>query len=108
MKSSFVVKMKERKDTVKDAFGSRCKNASSIIMNTLTGKKSSPYKTGNLENPNQNDDEEDNPKEPGGIKDFIKETNLISNVMAAVVLKDSNFEPLPFTDYSFFEEKYGK
>jgi hypothetical protein len=43
---------------------------------------------------------------PGGIKDFIAQTNVIGNVITAAITQKNSFEPLPFTDYSLFEENY--
>jgi hypothetical protein len=43
---------------------------------------------------------------PGGIKDFIAQTNMIGNVIAAAANQKNSSEPLPFTDYSLFEENY--
>ena len=44
----------------------------------------------------------------GGIKDFIAQTNLIGNVIAAAASQKNSFEPLPFSNYSLFDENYGK
>ena len=44
----------------------------------------------------------------GGIKDFIAQTNLIGNVIAAAASQKNSFEPLPYTDYALFEENYGE
>ena len=43
----------------------------------------------------------------GGIKDFIAQTNVIGNVIAAAASQKNTFEPLPFSNYSLFEENYG-
>lgn len=53
---------------------------------------------------------EDGPNEQrvGSVRDMIQETLIISGGIAATVFKEKNFEPLPFTDYSMFEESYGK
>lgn len=45
---------------------------------------------------------------PGGIKEFIAQTTMIGNVIAAAASQKNSSEPLPFTDYSLFEETYGK
>ena len=44
----------------------------------------------------------------GGVKDFIAQTNIIGNVIAAAASQKNSFEPLPFTDYSLFKETYSK
>ena len=44
----------------------------------------------------------------GGIKDFIAQTNVIGNVIAAAASQINSFEPLPFPNYDLFEEKHGK
>jgi hypothetical protein len=44
----------------------------------------------------------------GGLKDFINHTNVIGNVIAAASSQKNSFEPLPFANYSLFEETYGK
>ena len=44
----------------------------------------------------------------GGLKDFINHTNVIGNVIAAASSQKNSFEPLPFANYSLFEESYGK
>ncbi len=43
----------------------------------------------------------------GGIKEFIAQTTMIGNVIAAAASQKNSSEPLPFTDYSQFEETYG-
>lgn len=59
-----------------------------------------------------NTKENDNYAETGmrsdGIKDFITQTNLIGNVISAASSPNNSYEPLPFTNYSLFEENYGK
>lgn len=42
----------------------------------------------------------------GGIKDFIAQTNMIGNVIAAAASQKNSYEPLPFADTSLFEETY--
>lgn len=49
-----------------------------------------------------------NPAPNGGIKEFIAQTTMIGNVIAAAASQKNSSEPLPFTDYSLFEETYGK
>lgn len=44
----------------------------------------------------------------GGIKDFIAQTNMIGNVIAAAASQKNSFEPLPFPNSSLFHEAYGK
>jgi hypothetical protein len=44
----------------------------------------------------------------GGVFSLIRETNQLSNTVASVVTQDLQLEPLPFTDYSLFEETYSK
>jgi hypothetical protein len=44
---------------------------------------------------------------PGGIKEFIAQTTMIGNVIAAAASQKNSSEPLPFTDYSLFDETYG-
>lgn len=44
----------------------------------------------------------------GGIKDFIAQTNMIGNVIAAAASQKNSFEPLPFANYSLFEETYSE
>jgi hypothetical protein len=44
----------------------------------------------------------------GGIKDFIAQTSLIGNVIAAAAAHKNSFEPLPFPNYSLFDENHGK
>ncbi len=44
--------------------------------------------------------------QPGGIKEFIAQTTMIGNVIAAAASQKNSSEPLPFTDYSLFEETY--
>ena len=46
------------------------------------------------------------PMRTGGIKDFIAHTNLIGNVIAAAASQKNTFEPLPFSNYSLFDEIY--
>ena len=41
----------------------------------------------------------------GGIKSLIQHSNVLGNVILASETK--SFEPLPFSDYSLFEDKYG-
>lgn len=48
------------------------------------------------------------PIRPGGIKEFIAQTTMIGNVIAAAASLKNSSEPLPFTDYSLFEENYGQ
>ena len=43
----------------------------------------------------------------GGIKEFIAHTTMFGNVIAAAASQKNSSEPLPFTDYSLFEENYG-
>jgi len=42
----------------------------------------------------------------GGLKDFINHTNVIGNVIAAASSQKNSFEPLPFANYSLFDESY--
>ncbi len=43
---------------------------------------------------------------PGGIYAFVAHTSAIGNVIMRTAHKES-FEPLPFTDYSLFNEEGG-
>lgn len=43
---------------------------------------------------------------PGGIIDFVAHTSAIGHVILGTETKDS-YEPLPFTDYSLFDEDKG-
>lgn len=43
----------------------------------------------------------------GGIQEFIAQTNLIGNVIAAAASQKNTFEPLPFPNYSLFDENLG-
>ena len=45
---------------------------------------------------------------PGGLFDFIEQTNIIGNVIAAAATQKNSFEPLPFSNSSLFDENYGK
>lgn len=45
---------------------------------------------------------------PGGLFDFIEQTNVIGNVIAAAASQKNSFEPLPFLNMSLFDENYGK
>jgi hypothetical protein len=49
----------------------------------------------------------DNEPQPSGIKAFIAQTAMLSNVIAAAASQKNSSEPLPFTDTSLFEETYG-
>ncbi len=43
----------------------------------------------------------------GGIKALIAQTNVIGNVIAAAASEKNTFEPLPFCNYSLFDDNYG-
>lgn len=69
------------------------------------GKPSSPSS-------NQNDTykkSDDNPIESAtGVFALIRNTSRLSNAVVSLVTKELILEPLPFTDYSLFEENYSK
>lgn len=48
----------------------------------------------------------DDQSRSGGIKDFIAQTNMIGNVIAAAASQKNTFEPLPFPNMSLFDETY--
>jgi hypothetical protein len=47
-------------------------------------------------------------KTPTGIKDFIAHTSNIGNIIIGAASTKNSVEPLPFTDYSKFNEKISK
>lgn len=55
----------------------------------------------------QNAAAEETTTRSGGIKDFIAHTNMIGNVIAAAASQKNSYEPLPFPNYSLFDEDYG-
>jgi hypothetical protein len=61
----------------------------------------------NEENTANNNNNNNRPTS-GGLKDFIANTSLIGNVIAAAAHNKSSSEPLPFPNYSLFEENDGK
>lgn len=42
----------------------------------------------------------------GGIKDFVSQTFMITHVIAAAASQNNVDEPLPFVNYSLFEDNY--
>jgi phospholipase D1/2 len=42
----------------------------------------------------------------GGIQELVAQSNVIGNVITAALSQKNSFEPLPFTDYSSFNETY--
>ncbi|CAF0825220.1 unnamed protein product [Brachionus calyciflorus] len=60
-----------------------------------------------MKNNNNNKDNQETPgTRPGGLFDFIQQTNVIGNVIAAAATQKNSFEPLPFSNSSLFEENY--
>ena len=43
-----------------------------------------------------------------GVFDLIAQTSALGDVITAVGTENNSFEPLPYSDYSSFEEIYGK
>ena len=46
-----------------------------------------------------------NSEHMGGIKSLIQHSNVLGNVILAT--ENKSFEPLPFSNYSMFDESYG-
>lgn len=79
-------------------------NATSTTTNTIDQVQVATVTT----NARSNGRSEPEPTRTGGIKDFIAQTNIIGNVIAAAASQKNSFEPLPYTDYALFEENYGE
>ena len=54
-----------------------------------------------------NNEEEADVRHSGGIKALIAQTNVIGNVIAAAASEKNSFEPLPFCNYSLFDDNNG-